>query len=90
MTSKRRTIVGSHPHRRTLPMGREAIERAVAHIDTWGTDVASSGSREASRCRGSARLRPDLPNGFAVWLPVPSKHVKRDLLVEMLAAEVRP
>ena len=37
----RRTIVGSHPHRATLPEGREAIERALALLRAWPHDPLS-------------------------------------------------
>ena len=46
---KPRTIVGSHPHRRQLPEGREALERAIEFCERWESPTPRFASLEAVR-----------------------------------------
>jgi hypothetical protein len=88
MTATRRTIVGSHPHRRTLSMGREAIERALAMARAAG----GVGAWEV--CLMATRRRPPLhrmhANTFAPWLAPGLSLRSATELEAMLEGEVRP
>lgn len=84
MTPKR-TIVGSHPHRRTLPLGREAVERALALLDL---------ANFPNPARGALYLRPIALRRYGPaspalllceWLPAPLRCATRSELEAMLA-----
>jgi hypothetical protein len=90
MTAPRRTIVGSHPHRRTLPMGREAIERARAMCERWGCETVESSCARAMRTARPRAMRCSWVPMFAAWLPpaVTTEFVPG--LEAMLESEARP
>jgi hypothetical protein len=82
MTSKRRTIVGSHPHRRTLPMGREALERALVQLRTFDCDSLGTAAALAQRGRRCPRW-----SRAGEWLPSGAHDTREELAAKL--AEVR-
>lgn len=79
--SRKRTIVGSWPHRRPL-RGREAVERALAHAKVWGRADATSASRRAwYACNGEGTAL------YASWLPPVVRVLCREQLERLLAGE---
>jgi hypothetical protein len=88
-----RSIVGSWPHRRTLPEGREAIERALAHCDA----AAMPTPRLASMLLGvqPPRLHGVPPDAGtrsdrADWLPSHCRTLTREALRALLREESQP
>ncbi len=93
MSPPRRTIVGSHPHRRTLPMGREAIERALRLCRAWPRSaVAGSDNAQGAATRADYARNADLRNGSLgpEWLPDEARWASVARLEALPAAEVRP
>jgi hypothetical protein len=80
-----RTIVGSGPRRRPLPLGREAVERALRMCKFWKQDevVASSFAASATEPAGEPSDRRFI--GFPHdWLPVSIIHESPEQLRERL------
>jgi hypothetical protein len=83
-----RTIVGSGPRRRPLPLGREAVERAIRHCE-WssGHDTAMSSGRlygarlDALRENNGGTLRASPP---CQWLPFQLRYENVEQLRERL------
>jgi hypothetical protein len=60
-----RTIVGSGPRRRPLPLGREAVERALRTCKFWQCDMPIRAAIRAERVSGQ-RDGTGMPSQ---WLP---------------------
>ena len=79
--SRKRTVVGSWPHRQTLPEGREALERAMrllAHYPRWGSVLELSAARHI----GAHTITV---SDCADWLP----ERYRDMPIAALREELR-
>ena len=72
-----RTRVGSWPHRRTLPYGREAVERALAILNRGNVSVAAHA--------WNSRRSPGTNWTAADWLPQSVRWAHRSQLEAMLA-----
>ena len=79
-----RAIVGSIPHRREIPSGREAVERAVRHCRFWGEDTPGYASMRAFVARNE---RPDSGTVFVEWLPDEYRYESLETLKSRLAEE---
>jgi hypothetical protein len=64
-----RTIVGSGPRRRPLPLEREAVERALRVCAFWRCDPLSAAC-EAIAAREDAGIFADSIGHPADWLPL--------------------
>jgi hypothetical protein len=76
----KRTIVGSGPARRPLPMGREAVERAIRMCTWWGELTCENAMYSAYEIifdEHSATM-------FLDWLPEELRGVTVDRLRERL------
>jgi hypothetical protein len=81
-----RTIVGSGPRRRPLPLGREAVERALRLCKFWpftGCPFdASCRAFEARACKPSSPFMQDVT--AASWLPSDLRRLTPEQLRERL------
>jgi hypothetical protein len=77
-----RTLVGSGPRRRTLPLGREAAERALAAIKFHGAETAGMSSAYAFNNRINLDDMWAAPP--AAWLPSELRSALADELRERL------
>lgn len=76
-----RTIVGSGPSRRPLPMGREAVERAIHMCEFWRAQHPARAGGIAAHARG---LDGDVGGLALDWLPVELAYETRAELRERL------
>lgn len=90
--SRKRTIVGSWPHRRQL-RGREALERALALCKAWPPEYERTDSPRAA-CTRAFWARSEATEGdvneapYVGWLPASLHELSVADIIRMLRGEV--